>query len=375
MVGKVLIFTGAPESALLDWDTSGLLHEFQAPIANFFGLNLISHTTEHTTSNDETSLDLAAWRSLPLERVHVPTGFSQRHDLDFIGHFPSSADFLTTASISFEAASQGLNEDSDIPQRLLSQFYEYSLAVHGDVPSSQLGPPEDEDTRMEGSEQPSFETTTSFESTDSLDEASLAEDVTVKGPLTADRMDHLSDLEDLPNATYLTKIEPQTMSVTLICGIISIASPKTVENRWGGTSTLVEMLVGDDTKSGFSVTFWLDDRNSVVKSVLAGLRAQDIVMMRHVGLRVFRNKVYGQGLRKDTTKVHLLHRRKLDASDRGGYYSTAELNSSGRVHPQLDKTRKVNDWVLHFVGGLTKRKTAKGQQARPWDRPPPLDSQ
>jgi hypothetical protein len=203
---------------------------------------------------------------------------------------------------------------------------------------------------------------TSFMSASSTHPSSL-----VKTPLPPC---HLSDVEDIPPPKEILSLAPATVTVNLIAGIISIAQPRTVTTRYGRQLSLVELLVGDETKSGFGVTFWLGG-DSIPASVLANLRRQDVVLMRNVALNVFRNKVYGQSLRKGLTKVDVLWRR-----DGGGFYSRRRMNStrkhssSGRPDPQLNKARKVKDWVIHFVGGdrpATRRTTAARKS---WDQPP-----
>lgn len=431
MTGKILILTGAPESRRLNWADSELLATFQSSIAQFALLQppptsssssqLLNVPQEKDHHAEKSVLDLAVWRSLPLHRTHIHTGFSQQHDLQFVGRFPSSADFLTTADISFQAASSqdaSTQEESEEASRLLTELYEHSLAVHDDLASSQLLPHVSQGHA-------SVDETTSFDADDSLasrdddddddtslltKEGSYNTTVLPKTPLKpawglcSAAAQRLTDLQDIPSAKVLVGLMPQTVTVNLIVCIISIAAPRIVETRYGHTSTLVEVLVGDDTKSGFSVTFWLsgetgntanNDKTGNGYGVLAGLRPQDIVLMQNVALNVFRNKVYGGSLRRDITKVHLLFRGRLvGEEDMGGYYSRADLAARrtrvGQLqqNSQLEKTKKVREWVLDFVGGGSpvaashvgkgsKRKRKGKERAPPlrdWEQPPPLDS-
>lgn len=401
MTRKLLLLTGAPESHRLDWTPSTLLTSFQSSIAQFALLQPADPPS--STAHDVSIFDVAVWRSLSLQRTLIRTGFSQQHDLRFIGAFPSNADFLTTASISFEAASQGLSQQDaeEESSRLVAEFYEHSLAVHDDLASSQLLPHPDSqkatsfntDASLVSETTTTTTTTTSGKDSEEGDSTTAADDtMLLKAPLRPGRggsEDHLSDLEDIPPASYLVTILPATMTVTLIVGIISIAAPRTIKTHYGATKTLVEVLVGDETKSGFSVTFWLADDDD--EGVLAGLRSQDVVLMQNVALNVFRKRVYGGSLRKGMTRVGLLYRgRRIGKNDEGGYYGLKDLVKAGKgkqLHPQLEKTKRVRDWVLKFVGGRgcvnensvdrTKRKR-KGTTAtapRDWNQPPPLDSQ
>lgn len=396
MTRKLLLLTGAPESHRLDWTPSNLLTSFQSSIAQFALLQ--PPDPPSTARHDRSIFDVAVWRSLSLQRTLIRTGFSQQHDLQFIGAYISSADFLTTASISFEAASQALSQQDaeEESSRLVTEFYEHSLAVHDDLASSQIVPHPDSQKATSFNADASLvsDTTTNTSGKDSAegDSTTMADGTTLlKAPLRPGRggsEDHLSDLEDIPPASYLVSILPATMTVTLIVGIISIAAPRTIKTHYGATKTLVEVLVGDETKSGFSVTFWLADDDD--EGVLAGLRSQDVVLMQNVALNAFRKRVYGGSLRKGMTRVGLLYRgRRIGKDDEGGYYGIKDLGKAGRgkhLHPQLEKTRRVRDWVLKFVGGGSgvnqssdgpTRRNRKGMTAPPrdWNQPPPLDSQ
>ncbi len=162
---------------------------------------------------------------------------------------------------------------------------------------------------------------------------------------------HLSNLKDVPNASYLDSIQPQTMTVNLIVGIISIPPPRAIRTRRGANVELIEVLVGDETKSGFGINFWLPSAQTIgseLKDILGKLRPQDVVLMRNVALSSFQGKVHGQSLRKEVTKVHLLYRNRIDKSDLGGCYNSADLAVGGTA--QAAKTRRVREWVLRFVG-------------------------
>lgn len=171
----------------------------------------------------------------------------------------------------------------------------------------------------------------------------------------------LSDLKDVPSARQIIALTPQTVTLNLIVGIISIAQPRVVTTKWGKRLSLVEILVGDETKSGFAVTFWINDG---AEGPISHLRRQDVVSLQNVALHVFRGKAYGQSLRRGLTKVNLLWRR-----DGTGLYSLRDLAKRGRLNPQVAKTRMVKDWVLKFVGGQS---TATMTKTAPniWDKPP-----
>ncbi|KAI0899158.1 hypothetical protein F4806DRAFT_456853 [Annulohypoxylon nitens] len=361
MVRKILILAGAPENHKLDWNESNLLNQFVDPVAKFVRLHKIA-SSEPANKLQESTLDVAVWRSIPLKKTALPTGLSQLHQISPAYH--GGEGFFSAFTASAEPTS-GLTGSSGASQDILDQFYDHSLAIHDDIPSSQLP------TLSLSTDDSSFETT-----------EELSTRLSTQGSNSSARQQkklipqsgHLSDLEDLPNASYLQSISPQTMSVNLIVGIISIAEPRTVKTRWGATRSLVELLVGDDTKSGFSVSFWLSSEFDESSSkTLRELRRQDVILLRNVALSVFMKKVHGHSLRKGLTKVDLLFRRRLDRKDRGGLYNVKDVTSKKPAHQQLLKARKVQEWVMNFVGGgetaLGKRKQ-KGKPIRSWDMPP-----
>ncbi|KAI1777049.1 hypothetical protein F4818DRAFT_333456 [Hypoxylon cercidicola] len=355
MVGRIIILAGAPKYD--NWKDADLLNCFLDPLAKF--ANLDSSTGSEAASTRGTALDVALWRSIPLHKIALHTGFSQLHQVREDYHGDEGFFAALPASLGSASALTGTNKSS---QEILDQFYDHTLAAHDDIPSSQLP------TLSFSTDSSSLSTTEDISIRDSF--RSTKSSVNHDQPLTA----HLSDLEDLPNARYLQSIIPQTMTVNLIVGIISIAEPRTVKTRWGSTKSLIELLVGDETKSGFTITFWLSSElNESSSGILRELRRQDIVLLRNVALSVFMKKVHGHSLRKGLTKVDLLHRRKLDKNDRGGLYSMKDVSSRRPTHPQLLKTRKVREWVMNFVGGgdtaLGKRKR-KGEAIRSWDMPP-----
>ncbi|TGJ78683.1 hypothetical protein E0Z10_g10084 [Xylaria hypoxylon] len=358
MPRKVMIFAGAPEGRTLDWTGPNLLNHFLDPIASFAHLEASPESSLREASYFSVP-GLAVWRSIPLHRERLPTGFSQTHALAY--PYQGSPGFFTTLSRSFNTTSD-VSEDA-LDQQIINQFYDHSVAIHGDIPSSQL---------------PSMSFATeesSFDITDDLsEERSTQVDTTTEVcGLREGEVRHLSDLEDLPNAKHLLSISPQTMTVNVIVGIISIAEPRIVRTRWGTTKSLVELLVADETKSGFSVTFWMSSESSDTNTLVRSLRRQDVILLRNVALSVFMKKVHGHSLRKGQTKVDLLHRRRIDKDDTGGIYSMRDVSSTRRAHPQLAKTRKVWEWLLHFVGdggtSLGKRRH-NGKPIRRWDMPP-----
>jgi len=70
---------------------------------------------------------------------------------------------------------------------------------------------------------------------------------------------------------------------------------------------ILDLLLGDETRAGFSVSFWLppaDSQNSRagqaenedLRNTLQSARAGDVVLLRSVALNIWRKAVYGQSL-------------------------------------------------------------------------------
>ncbi|PHH90309.1 hypothetical protein CDD83_3983 [Cordyceps sp. RAO-2017] len=260
-----------------------------------------------------------AWRALPLEpRAGPDLFFSAARDVDDGG-------------------------DGEA----WTQFCEESLACLDESSASQL----DDDSLA--CDETSFMTTTT--------DASAADQPPLP-PLP------LSTLADVPSARRLAALQPQTVSLNLVVGVLSVARPRRVTTRWGRDVELVELLVGDPSAAGFAVSFWLSGPAAAAECPVLALRRQDVVLLQNVALHVFRGKVYGQSLRRGLTRVLLLWR-----AGGGGRYSTGRLDRDGdddepAPHPCQHRARLARDWVLHFVG--RDPAAAARRPRKSWDRPP-----
>lgn len=351
MSPKVIILTGAPAASEVDLASSTICH-FDAAICQFMGLERDASQLQPPPSSAPL---LPPWRVLPLVRQPIPTTttagfFSQSHNL----HVPpaSSDDFFTTAGIIAQSSHSTAASQDAAADDTLTRFCEQSLALLESVDAS----PSPQQDSMSMSDLTTSDI--SFATSAGLSNMAMSPPPPVPP--------HLSDLEDIPPSRHITALNPQTVTVNLIVGIISIALPRTITTKWGRDICLVEILVGDETKSGFAITFWVPV-DAVATSSISRLRRQDVVLMQNVALHVFRDKVYGQSLRRDMTKTCLLWRR-----DGGGQYTTRNLASRSPDprydDPQREKTRAVKDWTLHFVGGQPAARKPNGKKS--WDEPP-----
>ncbi|RDW60524.1 uncharacterized protein DSM5745_10982 [Aspergillus mulundensis] len=236
----------------------------------------------------------------------------------------------------------------------LSQFYDHSFTVHEtseiSAPGTLLG-----DSTMD-----------SGQWTASIDTSIATNDERETSAVRPYIQGSVTNLQDIPNTVYLNSIVPQTMTINLIVAIIDIRPPRRIVTRqWKREQDLVEVVVGDETRTGFAVTFWLppsdnkvvtargcgDGAGEELRASLMQLRPRDIVLLRTVGLGCFRDRVYGQSLRKGLTKIDLLHRQQVDATDTGGIYKLRDILNHVAKDDDLPlvKVRKVHEWIRRFV--------------------------
>ena len=348
----VKLFTGAPDQQALKWAQEDLT----VPLLPCFAPEGLP-APHHPPSSKHPS---PAWRSIPLHQDPQPKGYPQVVDRPYL--HPAEDDtsfdadetsFLDTRDLSFPSSSASDNEYqiSVEAEDILTQFYEHSFAAHEEIPSSQI-------VGLQSSNETSFVTTASDISFSFLGPSfeyspSAQKPIPASGPLT--------NLNDIPNAAYLRSINPQTMTVNLIVGIISMPQPRTIRSRkWGRALELIEMIVADETKAGFGINLWLPSGDSPagsLKAIAGALRPQDVVLVRNIALGSFRNNVYGQSLRKDLTKLDLMYRITIDKHDERGVYCLQDFEDATRKDPQAMKVKVVKDWVIQFVGGGPKEST------------------
>jgi hypothetical protein len=171
----------------------------------------------------------------------------------------------------------------------------------------------------------------------------------------------LMSVKAVPTADYLQRIQPQTMTVNLLVGIINVGPARTVTTRKGGHDMdIIELIVGDETKAGFTISSWHRAQDSQQRhkvkdqsrEILSSLRPQDIVLIERVALSSFRNAVFGQSLNRRATMnttaftvLHKAHTLRPDGDEQTSFPRAVE-----------SKLERVQDWVSSFIGPSAKRK-------------------
>ncbi|KAL6232577.1 hypothetical protein BDW75DRAFT_18547 [Aspergillus navahoensis] len=347
MFPRTIFLVGAPTFSSLRWDERDLLSESIPPFQDSKRCHESSGMFSNTTPVKWRLLSVPLVTETPQSTTSpVVTGGTQSftiHDL---------------------ATSTGIHtleqEDSE-----LSQFYDHSFTVHETSEISAPGALSGESALDSG-----LWTVSTDTSIATSDEREIpASRPHIQGGIT--------DLDDIPNTVYLNSIVPQTMTVNLIVAIVDIRPPRRVVTRqWKRELDVVEAVVGDETRTSFKVTFWLppsdvkmatnrgcgDGAGEELRASLMPLRPRDIVLLRTVGLSCFRDRVYGQSLRRGFTKIDLLHRQQVDATDTGGVYKVRDILNHAAKEDDLPlvKVRKVHEWIRRFVpnsaGGGNKRR-------------------
>ena len=377
---KIILLTGAPRTESLDWAEDSLRSSLQGC---FEGREVAEAIAPRSKSQP-------AWRSLPINVQHLPSGLTQLSQMNGSAEsetqenreetsFLTVTDFSVSPDGSIECLSQDIQSSGSSDNNALTQFYEHSYALHEELPALDV-------YRSDSIND------TSHLPIDKIDQNN--EKLSEPKPLTQKiahakpRSLNATILRDIPNSSAIRALGSSTMSVDLVVGVLSISQPRVIKTKkYGRLVELVEMIVADDTKSGFGITIWLpilkeknaksvqedDLRLSVTK-----LRPQDIILARNVALDSFKEKVYGQSLRKGVTKLDLLYRNVIDSHDEHGHYSWKELHG-GVDEPQLARVRALNEWVMSFVG-ITRTTHISGDRKKPrsakQSRPPlPADTQ
>ncbi|ODH47600.1 hypothetical protein GX48_06278 [Paracoccidioides brasiliensis] len=339
---KVITLAGAPRPSTLRWDESELLNECWFCRTSADGRD---NPTAATASS-------VRWRAITQHEDRYGFPASEGDEGDKIGDGgeylqDGDMEFLAPGAIERHTGLQ-LTMDSEVEPR--SEFYDHSFAVHEVVDSTML------------SEMESFHADSNFETT--LEEKSIVsaappstQGSSMHHPLPPPLTGPLSEIKDIPNAAHIRSVSPRVIPVNLIGAVITIHPRKRVRTRWGYETDVVELVVGDETKSGFRITCWLplkekscDGAKQDLDKSISGLRPRDIVLFRSVALNSFRGKVYGQSLKGNMTKIDLLHRMPVDSSDMEGLFTCRILGDRrGDSHPQLTKVRRVREWILDFI--------------------------
>lgn len=247
----------------------------------------------------------------------------------------------------------------------LADFYDHSLTIHEAIPSSQL---ELQQSITPGT--PIYESSEEMFPDQSTTPGGIIRTSSQRRLSQAPKPKVLTNLCDIQGASYLEMLLPQTKTVNLVCGVLSVSPSRIVTVGANGRRPkkieMVELMVGDDTKSGFSITIWLpremhvnwkdgaqekpEGARSILRRSLKAIQVRDVVLIQNVALSTFRGKVHGQSLRGDVTKVDTLFRKKVGDEEQAGCYTAQNLKMATAKDQQILKVKRVRDWLAESMG-------------------------
>ena len=376
-MSRMIVLAGAPEPANLDWSEISLVQS--SKIETFPPL------PSSTTGSPNDKPFQAQWRQLSTDRLQMRPTLPKLAISPLTQLTPDPAEFFSPseqiAPESPSAASDISGNESqpsgvgsaESANEALTDYYDHSFTVYEAIPSTQVtdtshtpGTPTYESANLE------VPTDTGYDSSSSG--RGIIRTSSQRRLSKAPKPNLLTNLAAIPNASYLRSIEPQTKTVNLIVGVLSISPTRkvTTGKSYGKPrqAELVELLVGDETKTNFSITMWLprelhvlwrdkqasnspshspaDACRSELRRKLKSLRPRDVVVLQNVALTTYKGKVAGASLKGEVTKVEILFRRKIGDEEDVGCYSISNLRNP--IDPQIKKVKAVRDWLVEFVG-------------------------
>ena len=354
---RLKTLNGAPLREHLNWNDNFLLtpEECESSMQA-----IISHPADTSTMQ-------VKWRRLEAPNTRLRSGWSQPYlPASDLGHehlsLPYSAYDASTQSMRSMNDKSRLDDTSYVFEddpTVGDGFLEHSLILHDTLLSSQIALDTSQDKISDAGRtiSPSSFLSTSFETT-RTDFSDFSEEDSQDAVLQLSPKLTITSLANLPSATHLRAIYPQTPTPTFLCVLTTQPEIREVYVRKGGYNMNVfEILVADETRSGFKVSFWFRPGQvhlqspETVRRILEGIEVGDILLLRNVVLNTFRENVYGQSLspniRKAKTTVEVL--AKHDGS--AGYKHIVPLLAD-------EKFLQVKQWAkVHIVSGLlSKRK-------------------
>lgn len=268
LASRVIILTGAPQSKQLNWHEDHLAKHADA------GFGRTSVGTSFDSSDITTPFLIPKWRSL---RACLPTMSGQKTE-------DEETEFLSTGAVDIDLTVH--REDA--------AFAEHSIAfLEGTARSSLKSTGGSIDATMQ-----------SFYSA-----LSEAEQEPMIGSATVARITSsltITNLRDVPNAGQIQKIGPKP--VNLLVAVIAVRPLRTVQlRRRNAQMNIAEVVVGDETKAGFTITVWLvpeekqASRPGDLRSDVMSLRPGEMVLFSNIALSAYKGCVYGQSLSMHNT--------------------------------------------------------------------------
>ncbi|EMC98220.1 hypothetical protein BAUCODRAFT_121106 [Baudoinia panamericana UAMH 10762] len=296
-----IILAGAPETKHLRWDED-LLQTFDDPLRRFLG-----QASAVAKSTQDSSHAIVKWRTVPM-------------------HKRAAANSTKPQDVSQPTQTRSFDASYNVEDR--TRFLEHTLALLDKLQSSQIAPADE--TTIMPSTFPSFATTGQALLVDADYPFSAAGHSS-----NTDALLDITNLRKIPNAQDIISIQPQTVTVNVLAATISVSPSRTVSLRKRtGEMDIIELVIGDETRAGFGISFWLTPLDSQriafdeLRDNLRRLRPGDVVLVQNVALSPFQGCVYGQSLskrfsRNATTVTVLREQQELPAVLRSKFQQVA----------------------------------------------------
>lgn len=365
---KVTHLVGAPLDEHLRWEEQNLTEDFLPALRRFCDLNAregnrTARAFQESGRPEFVEFPEPRWREINAQPEAVLAASLSPVTPESSGSGATPGDEHTRGNVasisaSFLGRDKSMYSDSigGTPTALDDDFLEKSYAAHETLQSSQII---DDSTILSDS--------SSFGST--ISDFGEAPATTKAAPAQSNNFSTLRTLKSLPPADRLDKTK--TLTVNLLVGLISIEPLKTVTVQRGTPQErdmeIIELIVGDDTRVPFRITFWLTPLppstsrvpiNTKTAQLLGkarndqplrdalkadNMRPGAILQFFHVALTSYNGVVCGQSLSsrisRSRTSVMALPPNAL---------SVTKPNDS-----QRKRLENVMEWVKRFVPDAT----------------------
>jgi hypothetical protein len=196
--GRCILLTGAPDFEQLDWDEKSLLTNFSIASSSS-GTN-----KEACTPHPTASWQAPVWRSISTtpDRVIPDHALPQTQFFSFSAQIP----------------------DLDLATK--QDFLEHSIALLDDLVSSQIAPADIDETSLLNTTTFSFASETSI-----LSDVSQISGLNADADLPIPANLSLTDVRQIPSASHILSIAPQTITLNILCAVISVSQPRAVTVR------------------------------------------------------------------------------------------------------------------------------------------------
>ncbi|KAH7350475.1 hypothetical protein BKA66DRAFT_446861 [Pyrenochaeta sp. MPI-SDFR-AT-0127] len=358
---RLKTLNGAPVCEQLDFNESNLLDPNDC---NAFGA-----TVPYAASQNNTATALK-WRRLTGKDTRLRSGWSQPHlpraihDYEQLGlsfSLPNADLSLTfpeddTSNLSTAITAEEQSSETD-------GFLQHSLIFHDTLLSSQVL----KDTPTDISISSSSCLTTSFDTTTSVSsKPGRAHDHNSRITMVPSTI-VTTPLGSLLSARHLRSIYPQTLTPNLLCVLTTRPQRREVfvKKNGGYKMHIWEIIVADDTRSGFKVSFWVRPvqqqnneqgyAHTPLLHTLERLRVGDILLLRNIALTSFRDMVHGQSLNPAITRA----RTTIDVLLSGSGVLVGQVD--GLPATLKDTFIRVKRWARsHIAAGHIESRKRKG---------------